>query len=246
MTTSSPPSPTRAGRTTSTTAEQQRGFPFGLDSLRRLFIYAIAIIVVTSAVGFLITGSLDASLGELDRRIADWFATNRTPGLNDLTWLVGSSADVYVKIPVTVALSVFFLWKLKSWAEAALLTVALAYESGLFVLISFIVGRDRPDVIQLDSIPPTGSFPSGHAAAAVAFYGSLAAIAWSHTTNRVVRGIAVVVAIAMPPLVAMSRLYRGMHFTSDVVVGLTLGILTLWLVLREWKKGVVVKDPHRL
>ena len=89
----------------------------------------------------------------------------------------------------------------------------------MFVTASFVVDRGRPPISQLDSIPPTSSYPSGHTAAAVAFYGAIAIIVFWHTRNRVARGVAFAAAILLPLIVGGSRMYRGMHHLSDVVVG---------------------------
>jgi undecaprenyl-diphosphatase len=97
----------------------------------------------------------------------------------------------------------------------------------VFITASFVVDRGRPSISQLDSIPPTSSYPSGHTAAAVAFYGALAIIVFWHTRNRVARGVAVAAAIVLPAVVGASRMYRGMHHLSDVAVGATIGLLSL-------------------
>jgi len=68
------------------------------------------------------------------------------------------------------------------------------------------------------------SFPSGHAMAAVAVYGVLALLLW----QRGKRGWAVL-AGAWVPLVAISRVYLGVHYPSDVLASLALG--TIWLII---------------
>jgi undecaprenyl-diphosphatase len=93
------------------------------------------------------------------------------------------------------------------------------------------VDRDRPDVAHLDGAPPTSSFPSGHTAASVALYGSLAVIAVGLGARAWVRWILLVLAVVMPATVAMSRLYRGMHFPTDVIAG-ALFALTWLMVAR--------------
>jgi membrane-associated phospholipid phosphatase len=66
--------------------------------------------------------------------------------------------------------------------------------------------------------------PSGHAQVSVAIWGVLAA----QTRKRAVYVAAGVLAV----LIGLSRVYLGVHFVSDVVIGLLLGLVTLWLVLR--------------
>ena len=73
-----------------------------------------------------------------------------------------------------------------------------SFEATVFLFASLIVERDRPPVEQLDSIPPSGSFPSGHTAAAVAFYGGCSSSCAGTPRNRAVRTVFVVVAIVTP------------------------------------------------
>ena len=108
----------------------------------------------------------------------------------------------------------------------------------MFVVTSFIVGRDRPPVVQLDATPPSGSFPSGHAGAAVAFYGGVFVIVCWHTRNRAVRSIFGVLAVVAPLVVATSRVARGMHHPLDVTAGILLGIATIFVVRAAIAAGV--------
>ncbi|WP_191272709.1 phosphatase PAP2 family protein [Nocardiopsis terrae] len=77
-----------------------------------------------------------------------------------------------------------------------------------------------------------GSFgmPSGHTQAATVTYGYLAA----KSGRRALLGAAV----AVIALVALSRIYLGVHFPSDVLAGLLVGGALLWAVLR-WEDRVL-------
>jgi undecaprenyl-diphosphatase len=119
--------------------------------------------------------------------------------------------------------------------------LAVTGESLIFLLTTLLIERARPPVPLLDGGPPTSSYPSGHVAAAVACYGSLAAIVLWRSRHALLRAGAVAVAVGVPLLVVVSRLYRGMHFPSDVVAGLLLG--TAWLVAAT--RQVLILGPGR-
>jgi membrane-associated phospholipid phosphatase len=69
--------------------------------------------------------------------------------------------------------------------------------------------------------------PSGHAQIAVGVWGMLAA------SLRKWWGWLIVILVIL--LIGISRLYLGVHFPHDVILGWLIGALLLWLVLRFWK-----------
>jgi membrane-associated phospholipid phosphatase len=93
------------------------------------------------------------------------------------------------------------------------------------------VHRPRPPVPELDVAPPTSSFPSGHTAAALALYGGIAILLlWIYGRRRATRVTAVVL-FCIPVAVGLSRLYRGMHYPTDVLMGALMGGLWLLVVI---------------
>jgi membrane-associated phospholipid phosphatase len=111
----------------------------------------------------------------------------------------------------------------------AFLAVAVAGETTLFVLASLVIDRLRPGIPHLDGAPPTSSFPSGHTAASVALWCGLAlGLARTHPGHPL-RLLSWVLAVVLPGFVLFSRLYRGMHWPSDVAASVVFTLL--WLVL---------------
>lgn len=111
----------------------------------------------------------------------------------------------------------------------AFLAVAVTGETALFVLASLVLHRMRPPIPHLDPAPPTSSFPSGHTAASVALWAGLAlGLSRTHLDRRV-RRLAWSAAVVLPLFVLLSRLYRGMHWPTDVTASVL--FVTVWLVL---------------
>ena len=126
----------------------------------------------------------------------------RTPTLNTFTEYGSMLSETLVKVALVAVVGGAFVLIVRRWHDGVFLALAVSLESTVFVIASFIVDRDRPPVEQLDPPAPSGSFPSGHAGAAVAFYVGLCVVVCWHTCNRIVRAIFVVVAVAAPLTVA--------------------------------------------
>jgi undecaprenyl-diphosphatase len=218
----------------------RRGFAVWLLTL-------VLMTAIVTAAGLVLTHEL-SGVRSFDDEVARWFARHRTDTWDHVTWVGSFIADANVKIPATAILSVVFLFLWRRWTEPALLIGALVLEVGIFTISSFIVDRPRPPIPHLDPIPPTGSFPSGHSAAAVAFYGAIAIIVCWHTRHRLARTVTVAAAFVVPLVVATSRISRGMHHLSDVVVGLVIGAVSLWitwLVVRAGPSSRLEPTRHR-
>ncbi len=195
-----------------------------------LFVFgsAVVILVVGVLVGLLLAkvASHDV-IGRTDTHVERWFAAHRTNDLNQATHYATDAAEtpMIAALAVLTAAGAALAWR--RWREPMLVAVAVTGEVLNFVTIALLVDRPRPPVGHLDMAPPTSSFPSGHTAAAVALYGVWALLAWQRSRSTLLRGLLTLLAIAVPIAVALSRMYRGMHYPTDVLAGALLG--TAWL-----------------
>jgi membrane-associated phospholipid phosphatase len=121
---------------------------------------------------------------------------------------------------------------LHRWREAVLVLSVTLGQSVVFLATTLLIDRERPDVDKLDESPPTSSFPSGHTSAAIALSVSLAVVVHRRVRSRWARRLVVAVLLCLPALVAIGRLYRGMHHPSDVVGSLVNAGLLLVLTDR--------------
>ncbi len=186
--------------------------------------------VVLALIGWAITklAAANVVLTE-DSRIATWFFAHRTPTLNTLTHYGTMLSDTVTAIALSVVLVVLMRIWFRRWLESLVVLAAILGELFVFLLVTNTVNRSRPPVPHLDPAPPTSSFPSGHTAAAIALYGCLAVILARRMTNRVLARVLAVLCFCVPFIVATCRMYRGMHYLSDVTFGF-LGGLT-WLII---------------
>jgi undecaprenyl-diphosphatase len=190
--------------------------------------------VLVVGLGLLLTGPL-AELRERETAISEWFVKQRTATLDTVTevWSVMGTTETIIGICLIV--SGLIWWRTGHWWYAVVPAIAVAVQAAVFMLAALVVGAERPEVEQLDHAPPTSSFPSGHSGASIALYVSLALMA-QRIRQPWLRVSVTIVLFVLPLLVAYSRLYRGMHYPSDVVAGVLNGLVCVvlgWYWLRR-------------
>ncbi len=196
----------------------------------------VSMTAALTVVGILIVSLWEGSwFGARDADINRWLADRRTATWTTLSDYASMPSDTITMVVASAVLLPVFLWAFRRWHDWVFIVGALVLELTTFLTASTLVGRDRPPVEQLDGAP-TDSFPSGHVAAAVVFYVGLALVATWHTSDRRVQVPFVALAVAAPTIVIASRLYRGMHYVTDVVGGITLGLSALavmWIAIER-------------
>lgn len=196
----------------------------------RLLVAATALLIAMVGLGLLLTGPLaDTPLGRWDVALPRYFGGHRQGGDVSQSLLVTSLAATPVVVAATLALAVVLRWLLGRWREPVFLAITVVGEVGIFLVTAALVSRPRPEVMALDVAPPTSSYPSGHTAAATAFYGALAVLLSRASAGRRWGLTAVAVAALIAVGVGFSRVYRGLHHPSDVVAGWLLG--GVWLAV---------------
>jgi membrane-associated phospholipid phosphatase len=209
-----------------------------------LFLLACAVVLLVALVGlgWLLSKVLSHdAIGRGDADISRWLAHHRNRDLNEVTGVTTKLAETLTITILAVVAVAFAAWVWRRWREPMLVAAAVAGEVGIFLVVTLLVDRKRPPVGHLDAAPPTSSFPSGHTAAAVALYGALAVLASERARSALVRGLFIALAVVVPLVVAASRMYRGMHYFTDVAGGLLLG----WLWLLACVRGIRLGVAHR-
>ena len=182
--------------------------------------------------GYVVTDVLPGTaIGKWDAEIPRRLVEHRQQEGVSESKLITSLSETLTIIALTAIAAVVFRWMFGRWRESLVVIYAVVGETSIFLATTLLIDRPRPDVLKLDAAPPTSSFPSGHTAAAVCFYGSIAAIILWHTRRRWIKVVTVVVCAAVPLTIAASRVYRGMHYPTDVLVGMLLGAVWLAVVI---------------
>lgn len=237
---SGPLDPSPTDRRTAALARRSRNLRDGVPSALYLIAGAVVIAAVGVLVGMLLAKvGAHTAFGRADAGVERWLASRRTQALNTATLAAAElgGTPVIAGLAVLTVAGAALLWR--RWREPALVGAAVLGEVLIFLAITALVERPRPLVPHLDAAPPTSSFPSGHTAAATVLYGAWAVLAFQRARSALVRGLFAALAIVVPIAVGLARLYRGMHFPTDVIGGALLGLVWLALTVRAVRLGVL-------
>src|SRR5688572_29283480 len=129
-----------------------------------------------------------------------------------------------VIVLMIVAISGMFLWLTKHKHSALLLMVSTAGGILLNGLLKAGFDRPRPQVFEWGQHTVSSSFPSGHAMSAATVYMTVAYLAARLQRRHFSRVLTLIAAVIVVVLIAISRLYLGVHYPSDVAAGVLIGI----------------------
>jgi undecaprenyl-diphosphatase len=162
-----------------------------------------------------------------DAPVTAFAVDHRTHGWNSLALFMSRLGSWMVVFPVGAALALAA--RPRSRTLAMVIVVTLLARPALEWALKLLVARPRPDGARL--VTGTGfSYPSGHVLAAAATWAFLPPVVALYTRRRAVWWAAVGAAGTLIGLIAWSRVWLGVHWTSDVVASLVLAFLALsWI-----------------
>ena len=151
--------------------------------------------------------------------------------IHDNTSLIGVSLMKSISLlgsPIfflTVGLSVFiYFFTSKKTRNAKLIALSIGGSYVLNASLKIIFSRTRPLNYML--IEKGGySFPSGHSMVSMSFYTTLTYILLKDVKNKKLRSFVWMGNFVLIGLIGFSRLYLGVHWPTDVMVGFTLGFI---------------------
>jgi membrane-associated phospholipid phosphatase len=196
-----------------------------------LFYWLIGIIIVVAAI---------ATAFYFDTAVAQFMADHQTPVMRSFMRNVSRFGDWWSHFLVGLAGAGIAWWRgNQKWARiflAMLIALSIAGIAGRVIKVS--TGRARPSVKSEQGWngPSLSSkyhaFPSGHVVASTAFFAVLAFASWRIGVS----------CFAITILIAISRLYGGAHYLSDVMCAAVLGVLTAVLVTHFFLRRSLITD----
>lgn len=187
--------------------------------------YALLTAVVLFGVGFLVRSRWDPLMSLDDRVIGALTSVTRsTPGLRDAL-ILWQEATRPVLLHVAGTALCLWVWlargmRTRAWWGFATLMVSWAVGLGA----KYVFQRARPIVEDPVSEAPGYSFPSGHALNSAAFTAVVIILLWPIVTHLVARGVLIAVGAVVVVFTALDRTFLGVHYPSDVTVGVLTGV----------------------
>lgn len=130
-------------------------------------------------------------------------------------------------LPLIFIVVGILLWRHRRLPALISLITSVTVALLINTVLKAIFARPRPMVFPPITVENTFSFPSGHTMIAVAFYGLLAIFLWEWQYR-----VAALVAAGWVFVIAFTRVYLGVHYPSDVLGALAMGLF--WLIVLAW------------
>ena len=182
--------------------------------MKKYLNFIVAGILVMALVALMVLIK-NGGIVDFDTNVFNLVTANENSGLENMyrvfTFLA-STLFVIVACLVILVISVFIRKK----KMGAVIFGSVVISTVVNNVIKLIFRRPRPEVRRL-VVEKSFSFPSGHTMAAVTLYGILIFFVMKSKLNKVLK-IAISIVLGLLPIcVAVSRIYLGAHYASDVI-----------------------------
>jgi len=158
-----------------------------------------------------------------DDAVLRWIGAHHTKFL-DGAMLEITALGTGAVVVVMVSIAALFLTLTRHKYSALLLLVATLGGGILGMVLKLRFDRPRPHIFTWGTQAISSSFPSGHAMSATIVYATVAYLAARLEKHHWSRWLTMFLAAVIIALISFSRLYLGVHYPSDVVAGMVIGL----------------------
>lgn len=174
-------------------------------------------------------------LGALNEPVFDWMSSHRYPLITTMMSVATTTASpMFFIIIVSVGSSLWIFRKKEIW-RPLLMIIAVGSSAMVSTLVKSLIANPRPDITSM--VPPietSYSFPSGHTISTIVFLlttGYLFYSRYKAKDKKFWECIWILATIIGTLIIAISRLYLGYHWLTDVVASIGLGLIIFSFVI---------------
>ena len=191
------------------------------SALAGLAIFAIVSLLVSTGV-----------TQDIDVRFLELVGTWRTPAGTTAMRAASAIGNWEWELPLALGITAVLLLRGRGVSAWRFVAVCVSAEA-LYAIVKLLFHRPRPTVITHLGQAGWYSYPSGHSMLAPVIWGLGLVLLAQSVKSRSIKAALWLLAIIATCAIAVSRVYLGVHYLSDVLGGLALGMT--WVVLwRDW------------
>lgn len=162
-------------------------------------------------------------IGTLDSSLLALFGTLRSPKLNEAAVNITALGSGTV-LGIFVCVVILFLCLKRRYLDTAQILGAALGSAALSYLMKAYFERPRPAVLTHLVDVQSYSYPSGHSLSGSAVYFTFSVVLFLNFKTRIERSIAIGASLIVISLISISRIFLGVHYLSDVIAGVLVGI----------------------
>ena len=190
-----------------------------------IFLIVGVLVAIAGTIGFAALADVvrEGYTQHFDTAVLRWLGAHHTPTLTTIMTEItplGTGVVVLTVVGITTA----FLWHTEHKHSARMLLAATAGNILLNNVLKLFFDRERPSVFEWGTHAASSSFPSGHAMSATVVYGTVAYLLARLQKHRWARAMTLTLAVILIALICSTRLYLGVHYPSDVLGGIIVGL----------------------
>lgn len=205
---------------------------FGIKNIKWIILFFLLIITL-----MIVEDVFEDEIMKLDTIGYNLISNIINPSITPIAIVITSIGGAIVI--AALAIDVLILVKNRKISFSIILNLVIA--TILNIILKNIVQRPRPDEYRL--ITETGySFPSGHSMVSMAFYGYFIYLTFKYLKNKKIKVLLITFLSILIILIGITRIYLGVHYTSDVIAGFLISICYLIIYTSLVKKYILEKE----